>query len=76
MRANKYIQEAIHAEVVKRALRVAIIVGVLLNIINQGEAIFSNFKEIQLGQFILTFLVPYFVSTYSSVLSQLSKQGE
>lgn len=72
MHIKRYIKEAFSQLVLKRALRVALIVGVILNLINQGESIFSGFKEFHLTQFLLTFLVPYMVSTYSSVLSKFN----
>lgn len=72
MRLKRYFKEAFSQLVLKRALRVALIVGVILNLINQGESIFSGFKDFHLPQFLLTFLVPYLVSTYSSVLSKFN----
>lgn len=59
--------------VVKRALKVALIVGVVLNVINQWENLFLlNFSSINYYKFLLTFMVPYLVSTYSSVMAKLS----
>jgi len=55
---------------VKRAIRVAILVGLILNLINNPD-LFVTFEiaKINIGRILLTFLVPYIVSTYSSVLS-------
>jgi len=72
MRFKRYIKEAFNPLILKRALRVALIVGVILNLINQGESVFSGFKDFHLMQFLLTFFVPYIVSTYSSVLSKFN----
>ncbi|MDY6800329.1 MAG: nitrate/nitrite transporter NrtS [Bacteroidota bacterium] len=69
---KRYIKEAFNPLILKRALRVALIVGVILNLINQGESVFSGFKDFHLMQFLLTFIVPYIVSTYSSVLSKFN----
>jgi hypothetical protein len=61
--------------VVKRALRVASIVGIILNLINQWEALINlDYTHINILKFLLTFTVPYLVSTYSSVMSKLTFQ--
>jgi serine phosphatase RsbU (regulator of sigma subunit) len=53
----------------RRALRVALLVGIILNIINHPEWFdYGNFKEINYLMVLLTFLVPYLVSSWSSVL--------
>ena len=56
-----------------RAIRVSLLVGIILNLIN-NPGIFSSlgFEEIQFSRVILTFIVPFGVSTYSSVLSNTS----
>ncbi|HCC29801.1 MAG TPA: hypothetical protein DEQ03_07085, partial [Marinilabiliales bacterium] len=72
MNKTQYITEAFNSMVYKRAIKVALIVGVILNLINQWESIFSGFKQFHFIQFFLTFLVPYLVSTYSSVLSKFN----
>ncbi len=68
-----YFLKATDRAIFIRALRVAILVGIILNLINHPELFFSlSFEQLNPGQVILTFLVPYFVSTYSSVLSESS----
>jgi len=56
-----------------RAIRVSMLVGIILNLIN-NPGIFSSlgFEEIQFSRVILTFIVPFGVSTYSSILSNTS----
>ncbi len=54
--------------IVRRAAKVAFVVGAVLIAINHGDAILRG--DVSLGRFlrmILTVLVPYCVSTYSSV---------
>ena len=54
--------------IVRRASRVAVIVGSVLLAINHGEAILrGDFSPARLLRMGLTVLVPYCVSTYSSV---------
>lgn len=68
-----YCRVALSKAVVKRALQVSLIVGAILNLINQGWAIthadFTHINYIKMG---LTFLVPYLVSTYSSAKARLT----
>lgn len=59
---------AIQPPVVKRALKYAVVVGVVLIAINHGGAILRG--EVTRGglvQMVLTVFVPYIVSTLSSV---------
>ena len=53
-----------------RAFSVAMVVGTALNLINQGEALFAG-GEIHLGKALLTYLVPFVVSTHGAVTARL-----
>ncbi len=72
MQLKSYFTEAIKPLVVRRAIRVALIVGVILNAINQGYSILNGFHNFHTLQFVLTFIVPYLVSTYSVVLAKFN----
>lgn len=52
------------------SIKVSVIVGVILNLINQGNAVF-DFNKISVSKIFLTFLVPFLVSVYSSVSTKL-----
>ena len=54
----------------RRSLGVALIVGTILNIINQGDVILGN-AQFDLLKSVLTFAVPYFVATYGAVAYRL-----
>lgn len=58
-------QRLLTAPVVRSALIVALVVGSLLNLINQGDALWSDAPVdwLKLG---LTYCVPFFVSLYGS----------
>jgi len=47
------------------------VVGTLLNLINQGDALFGT-ASIHWMKAALTYLVPYFVSTYGAVSFRMS----
>ncbi|MFT5469740.1 MAG: hypothetical protein ACI8UO_004862 [Verrucomicrobiales bacterium] len=55
-------------------LRVAIFVGILLNLINQGSNIFAgNWDALSWPKMLLTFCVPYCVSVYSGTQAKRAK---
>lgn len=70
-----YLKLALEKHTFWRALKVALVVGTILNLIN-NPILFSNFSlhTISIGKIMLTFLVPYFVSTYSSVVSSTTSK--
>ncbi len=77
MSLKKILITVINKSIVKDALLVSIVVGSILNIVNQGDLLFSlEFSKISIPKLILTFIVPYLVSTYSSVKTKLSLQLE
>lgn len=55
----------------KRSLYVALIVGTILNLINQGDVLLGH-GDLNLTKLILTFLVPYCVATYGAVSYRLA----
>lgn len=68
------IQLAISDGVPLCALKVAIVVGFALNAINQGDVLFSG-AELNVTKALLTFLVPYLVSTHGAVSARLRHAG-
>ncbi|MCH8550376.1 MAG: nitrate/nitrite transporter NrtS [Natronospirillum sp.] len=52
------------AKVVRRALKVSLVVGITLNLINQGNAFWSA-ETVNWWHVLMNFLVPFLVSTYS-----------
>ena len=71
-----YFPMALEKKSLTRALRVALLVGLILNLINNPE-IFFNFSEteVNISRVMLTFLVPFLVSSYSSAISSKFKPG-
>ncbi len=66
----------ISGAVVRRGLKYAVIVGAILVSINHGDAIIAG--SVSQGQYVkmgLTVLVPYCVSTFSSVAAILDTRG-
>ena len=59
----------------KRSLVVALIVGTILNLINQGDALATG-ARLNILKLILTFAVPYAVATYGAVSYILGAESE
>lgn len=54
------------------ALKMSLIVGTILNCINQPECIFNlDIEKLQVGKFFITYTVPFFVSLYTSTIIKL-----
>jgi hypothetical protein len=53
----------------RRSLKVAIVVGTALNLINQGDALWGE-ASINWFKLALTFAMPYAVSTYGAVAAR------
>lgn len=54
----------------RRALCVALVVGTVLNLINQGDALFGE-GRLNWIKLVLTFVVPYCVATYGAMSYRL-----
>ena len=69
------LQRLLTGPVVRSALLVALAVGSLLNLINQGDALWSE-TPVDWLKLALTYCVPFFVSLYGSYSAlRLSDEG-
>lgn len=68
---NNICRAACSDGVPRRSLLVAIVVGTVLNIINQGDALLG-YADLDWLKLSLTYLVPYIVCTYGAVTAKLS----
>jgi hypothetical protein len=57
---------AVSDGVPRRSFIVALMVGTILNLINQGDALVTG-MPLDIAKLLLTYLVPYCVSTYGAV---------
>jgi len=65
---REWLQLALRKDIRRRGLKVGLIVGTILALINQGDYILSGTVSSGIiGKILLTFCVPYCVSTYASV---------
>ncbi len=62
----------VQRHIVVNAFQVSLVVGILLNLINQGRQ-FVNGLDIAWGLVLLNFAVPYCVASYSAVKSEIAR---
>lgn len=58
--------------IVRSALKVSLVVGTVLNVINNGEQVWSH-HTVNLWQAALNFVVPYCVSSYSAARNEAQR---
>ena len=70
-----YCEIAVSKSIVLRAMKVSLIVGSALNLINQGDLLMSlDIQELHLVKFFLTYLIPYSVTTYTATAMKIEFQ--
>ncbi|MEM1262743.1 MAG: nitrate/nitrite transporter NrtS [Pseudomonadota bacterium] len=71
---SDWLAVAMRPDVVRRSLRVGLVVGTALTLINNGDVLLNGALQAQHAWKIpLTYCVPYLVSTYASVQAALAK---
>lgn len=66
-----WLRYAMRDGVPRRSLLVAVVVGTLLNAINQGDAMLAG-RPLVWSKLLLTYAVPYLVATYGAVTARLA----
>lgn len=57
------------------AAKMGLVVGTILNCINQGECLYNlEFENLEVGKLLITYTVPFFVSLYTSTIIKLKQQ--
>jgi len=67
---TRLVSISLSRHIVIASLKIALVVGTLLNLVNQGEALLSG-GTISLLHFLLNYLVPYCVSSYSAAKNEI-----
>ena len=68
---KQYLIYCFAAGVPRRSLLVSLVVGTILNLINQGDVLFGD-GQVDPVKIFLTYLVPYCVATYGAVSYRIS----
>ena len=65
-----FFMTAMSRHIVTSALKVAIVVGTVLNLVNQGEFMLQE-EDISWFHLMLNYLVPYCVASYSAAKNEI-----
>jgi hypothetical protein len=69
-RGSRILSLCVSEGIPKRSASVALLVGTLLNLINQGDALLGH-GRVNVLKLLLTYAVPYCVATYGAVSYRL-----
>ena len=69
---RSFCMTALQPHIVRNAVRVALVVGVVLNLINQGGTLWHG-GAVSWPHVLLNFCVPYCVATYSATRNELTQ---
>jgi hypothetical protein len=74
---NNWLEIATGRDVLGRGVKVGLIVGTILTTINQGDVILAGEVTAGVaGKILLTYCVPFCVSTYASIASIVTSQQQ
>ena len=62
---------ALRPHVVRNAIRISLVVGTILNLINQGEGLVTT-GSFSWPHFVLNYIVPYCVASYSAANNEMA----
>ena len=71
--SKSFLAYAFQRQLVLRSAKIALVVGTVLTLINQYDALLA--KRVDVLKLALTYLVPYCVSTYSAVMNSIDRKG-
>lgn len=72
---RNFFRIACSRRIVMNALRIALLVGSVLNLVNQGEAILAG-SGVSWLHLVLNYAVPYCVASYSAARNQMTQRGD
>ncbi len=67
---TRFLKTAMSRHIVKNSLKIALVVGSLMNLVNQGENILNG-VTISWLHLLLNYLVPYCVASYSAAKDEI-----
>lgn len=70
-----FLRQALQKRIIANAFKIALVVGGVLNAINQGPAILAG-TRVSLPHLLLNFLVPFCVATYSAVKNEQTRGND
>lgn len=73
MNEKGLIGTACTAAIVRNAVKVSLVVGTILNVLNQGPALIEG-QPLAISQLLVNYLVPYLVSSYSAARNEIDRR--
>ncbi|MHB1676193.1 MAG: nitrate/nitrite transporter NrtS [Sulfuriferula sp.] len=70
-----FLQIVCSVRIVQNSLRIALVVGTVLNLINQGGSILTG-KGISWFNLLLNYFVPYCVASYSAAKNEITRSED
>lgn len=61
---------ALQPHILRNSIKITLVVGTILNLVNQGEHIISD-GSFSYAHLFMNYLVPYLVSTYSASMNEI-----
>ena len=74
-RVRLFTSIACQARVLRNSARIALFVGTVLNLINQGANILGD-GPVSWPHVLLNYAVPFCVATYSATLNEMARRGD
>jgi len=71
--AKRFLAVVVQRHIVLAAIKVSLVVGTVLNIINQGEQVLDGLP-LSLFHLGMNYLVPYCVASYSAAKNEMRRQ--
>lgn len=72
---HDWLEIILRRDVIRRSSRVALLVGTVLVLINHGDALITaRLTTIDIVKIIMTYCIPYCISTYASVLAVMEER--
>lgn len=71
---RRLLRVACSGTIVKNSIHIALVVGTVLNLVNQGEYILMG-AGVSWPHVLLNYLVPYCVASYSAAKNEMSTRG-
>jgi magnesium-transporting ATPase (P-type) len=71
---ERFVQAFFKGSVVRNAIKVSLVVGTLLNLINQGNFLLDQ-SDIAWFYIFSNYMVPYCVACYSAAKNELDRKG-
>ena len=72
---NRFLRTAMQPSIIRTALKVSLVIGSILNIINQGHHLFTD-TAVSWPRFFMNYLVPFCVSAYSAAKNERGRRSK